>query len=228
MWVIKNIGKQGTTTQLCNIISRNHQNPNHSDSAGYHDSVTTWILNMMTQPANRDSMIISTTTTLTDHTSNGTSSSRTRTHPAALTCKAMPVQLTENITEAARNHTARTCSTIPKTAQGATDQLTSKLIPARAHTSMLSPQSWYAQLLTLAKQIMPKQFSHPDHTANTDYTQPASKLVSLNDVASSPAQNNQLTHQNTEEKCAHNDTYAREMQNNDTGKREKKREKSTI
>ncbi|KZV23572.1 hypothetical protein F511_36576 [Dorcoceras hygrometricum] len=35
------IGKKGTTTQLCSKISMNNQNPNQSDSAGYHDSVTT-------------------------------------------------------------------------------------------------------------------------------------------------------------------------------------------
>ncbi|KZV48011.1 hypothetical protein F511_21131 [Dorcoceras hygrometricum] len=34
------IGEQGTTTQLCNKISIDHHNPNHSDSAGYHDSTT--------------------------------------------------------------------------------------------------------------------------------------------------------------------------------------------
>ncbi|KZV16448.1 hypothetical protein F511_10060 [Dorcoceras hygrometricum] len=37
---IKIIGRLGTTTQLCNEISIINQNPNHSDSAGYHDSVT--------------------------------------------------------------------------------------------------------------------------------------------------------------------------------------------
>ncbi|KZV35956.1 formin-like protein 6 [Dorcoceras hygrometricum] len=35
------IGWQGTTTQLCNKISIINQNPNHSNSAGYHGSVTT-------------------------------------------------------------------------------------------------------------------------------------------------------------------------------------------
>ncbi|KZV50397.1 hypothetical protein F511_35380 [Dorcoceras hygrometricum] len=35
------IGRQSTTTQLFNTISIINQNPNHSDSAGYHDSVTT-------------------------------------------------------------------------------------------------------------------------------------------------------------------------------------------
>ncbi|KZV14401.1 hypothetical protein F511_43425 [Dorcoceras hygrometricum] len=38
-----------------------------------------------------------------------------------------------------------------------------------------------------------QQLAHPNHTASTDYTQPTSKLMSLNDVASSPAQDNQLT-----------------------------------
>ncbi|KZV39054.1 dentin sialophosphoprotein-like [Dorcoceras hygrometricum] len=174
MMAMNNVGNQGTTTQLCNQISIINQNPNHSDSAGYRDLATTldsqhddsagkWRLN--------DYHIVR------EHSSNSS-------------CKSTALPSHSELNKTARTNEYQCYSR----SQLSSDLSTTPDLTSLRYTSSRNQTTSHrspAQNKQITRIQRTSQLLDPtDHASQLQ--QPTSKLMSPNDVASSPARDKQI------------------------------------